>query len=130
VASAASRPLKLAPKLAAIRRIALSFPGTSELSHGGSWFNVGTKTFALYWAKDGRWIFKLPAHQQMMLFDARPETFSPMRAGRMVWSYVEVGHLDAAELKDLLAAAWRTVAPKKLQATYPGQPGTQPKQMR
>jgi hypothetical protein len=119
------------PKLAAIRKIALAFPGAQELhTNWGPWFNVGTKSFALYAVKEGRWIFKLPQHQQMMLFDARPETFSPMRAGRMVWSYVEVGDLDTAELKDLLTAGWRMVAPKKLQAIYPGQPGTQPKQMR
>ncbi len=122
----AGRPVKPV-KYAAIRKIALSFPGTQEIvAFGVPWFNIGTKSFALYDSRTGRWIFKLPQHQQMMLFDARPETFAPMRAGRMVWSYVEVGHLDAAELKDLLLAAWRTIASKKLQS---GQPSTRPKQI-
>jgi len=111
-----------APRLTQVRRIALSFPGTHEVpDHVWPWFNVGTKTFALYHTDRARWIFKLPHSQQMMLFDTRPETFEPMRAGKMVWSYVKVEDLDAAELRDLLTAAWRTVAPKTLQAQY-GQP--------
>jgi hypothetical protein len=52
-----------------------------------------------------------------------------MIAGKLRWSFVKVENLDAAELRDLLEAAWRVVAPKKLQAQY-GQPGTSPKQMR
>ena len=104
-----------APRLSAIRKIALGFPGASEVTfHAWPWFNVGSKTFALYHADKNRWIFKLPMAQQMMLFDARPETFEPMRSGRMVWSYVRVEDLDAQELRDLLKAAWTTVASKKI----------------
>ncbi len=105
-----------AARLAAIRKIALGFPGASEVTfHDWPWFNVGTKTFALYHARSGRWIFKLPKARQMMLFDTRPETFEPMRAGKLLWSYVRVEDLGAKELRDLLTAAWTTVAPKKLQ---------------
>ena len=104
-----------APRLAAIRRIALGLPGAREVTfHAWPWFNVGSKTFALYHADRKRWILKLPMAQQMMLFDARPGTFSPMRSGRMVWSFVRVEDLDAQELRDLLKAAWTTVAPKKI----------------
>jgi hypothetical protein len=42
---------------------------------------------------------------------------------------VWVEDLDATELRDLLTAAWRVVAPRKLQAQY-GQPSTSPKQIR
>jgi len=104
-----------APKLAQVRKIALGFPGTHEVpDHTWPWFNVGRKTFALYHADRKRWIFKLPMAQQMMLFDARPETFEPMTAGRMVWSYVRVEDLDSQELRDLLTSAWTTVAPKRI----------------
>jgi hypothetical protein len=104
------------PKYAKIKFIALGFPGAHEVVwRGWPWFNVGKKTFALFSENDRSWIFKLPHHQQMMLFDARPETFKPMTAGRMIWSYVRVEDLDLAELRDLLEAAWRMVAPKKLQ---------------
>jgi hypothetical protein len=116
-----------APKLAQIRKIAL---GAHEVpDHVWPWFNVGKKTFALYHAARNRWIFKLPMAQQMMLFDTRPETFEPMRAGKLLWSYVRVEDLDTKELRDLLTGAWRVVAPKKLQAQY-GQPSTSPKQIR
>jgi hypothetical protein len=107
-----------APKYATIKSIALGFPGAHEVVwRGWPWFNVGKKTFALYSENEKSWIFKLPHHQQMMLFDARAESFRPMIAGRMVWSYVRVENLDRTELRDLLEAAWRMVAPKKLQRT-------------
>ena len=80
------RSLKAAtpPKYAVLKKIALSLPGAEEVwFHGHPWFNIGSKSFALFW--QGRWIFKLPKPQQMMLFDARPDTFTPMRAGRMIW---------------------------------------------
>jgi hypothetical protein len=104
------------PKYASIKSIALGFPDAHEVVwRGWPWFNVGKKTFALYSDKDKSWIFKLPHHQQMMLFDARPETFRPMIAGRLIWSFVRVEDLDRAELRDLLEAAWRVVAPKRVQ---------------
>lgn len=116
------------PRLAAIRKIARGFPEAREIEDRmGLWFNVGKKSFALF--NGERWIFKLPMAQQMMLFDTRPGTFQPMQAGRLLWSFVRVEDLDAAELRDLLFAAWRVVAPKTLQAQY-GQPRTSPKQSR
>ena len=103
------------PKYAAIRRVALALPGAhEELTRHGRWFNVGTKTFALFWEKDARWIFKLPHHRQEILFEVRPETFTPMKAGRLVWSYVRVEDLDGKELKDLLTAAWSTVVKRSI----------------
>lgn len=103
------------PKYATIARLAKALPGVHETFFHGPWFKVGKKGFALYWQSTESWIFKLPHEQQMMLFDARPETFSPMQSGRILWSYVEVENLSTAELKDFLTSAWRTVAPKKLQ---------------
>ncbi len=107
------------PKYAAIRKIALGFPQAREVEwHGDPWFVVGKKSFALFGSAQGKWILKLPPAQQMMLFDARPQTFTPMRAGRMVWSYVDVARVDAAELKDLLTAAWKMVVTKKAAMAY------------
>jgi len=108
------------PKYALLRKIALSLPGTQEvIDRHGHWFNIGTKSFALHgWTPNGQWIFKLPMARQMMLFDTRPETFRPMRAGRLLWSFVAVENLSDAELRDLLVAAWRVVASRKLQAGH------------
>jgi hypothetical protein len=101
--------------LADIRRTALLLPGAVELdSHGGAWFNVGTKTFVLYWAKDGRWIFKLPKPRQELLFEARPDVFQPFRAGAIVWSYVAIEELTRAEVASLVTDAWTTIVPKKI----------------
>ncbi len=107
---------KTPPKYTAIKKIALSLPGASEqLCRGGVWFNIGKKTFVAFPEPGGRWIFKLPRDLEEMLFEVRPETFSPMIAGRLFWSYVAVENLNAAELRDFIARAWRTVATKTLQ---------------
>jgi hypothetical protein len=107
--------------LADIRRAALALPGAVELdSHGGSWFNVGKKTFVLYWAKDGRWIFKLPKPRQELLFEARPDVFQPFRAGAMVWSYVAIEELTRAEIASLVTDAWTTIVPKKAAKAHLG----------
>jgi hypothetical protein len=110
--------LKKPPKEAFIRRVALSLPGASEAFYKGPRFGVGKKAFVHGWVGETLWLFKLPHHQEMMLFDTRPRTFTPMRSGAMLWCYANVGHLDAEELRDLIVAAWRTVAPKKVQAQY------------
>ena len=114
--------IKRPPKYAAIKRLALSFPGADEQGHRhGPWFVVGKKVFALYWDKEERWILKLPSHQVMMLIEARPEIFSPMHSGSMLWIYVDVEKLDRAELRDYLTAAWRSVAPKKVASEFLGE---------
>lgn len=111
--------MKKPPKYAFIKRFALSLPGASEQRDRlGIWFNIGRKTFALYSEREQRWILKLPKPQLQMLLDARPETFSPMRAGLLFWGFVRVEDLSAAELRDYITAAWRTIAPKKLQKEY------------
>ena len=103
------------PKYAAVKRIALSLPGTSEIvDRHGHWFNIGKKTFALYGMNGQRWILRLPHHQILMLTETRPETFAPMRAGALFWLFVEVADLTSAELRDYVTAAWRYTAPKKL----------------
>jgi hypothetical protein len=113
--------MKKPPKYAAVKRLALSLPGAIEQGHRhGPWFCVGKKAFALYWDKEERWILKLPPHQVMMLIEARPDTFAPMRSGSMLWIYVDVADLSAAELRDYIKAAWRCVAPKKVVREYMG----------
>lgn len=107
--------------LADIRHAALALPGAVELeSHGGAWFNVGTKTFVLYWAKDQRWIFKLPKPRQELLFEARPDVFQPYRAGAMLWSYVAIEELTPAEVASLVTDAWTTIVPKKIARAHLG----------
>lgn len=106
------------PKYAAIRRIALGLPGASEEIYHGPWFKVGTKSFVNFWEPEGRWIFKLPKDLQEIYFEARGDTFQPMTHGALRWSYVAVENLGPAEIRRLVTAAWRMVAPKKLQREF------------
>ena len=111
--------MKKPPKYALIKRLALALPGAhEEQDRLGIWFNIGRKTFVLYSGSQKRWIFKLPHPQLHMLFDARSEIFAPMRSGALLWAFVRVEELSAAELRDYITAAWRTIAPKKLAREY------------
>jgi hypothetical protein len=105
------------PKYAFLKKVALALPGAREVidSHG-HWFNIGTKTFALYGGNSGRWILRLPKDQVAMLIEADPDVFAPMRNATMLWAYVDVTKLDAKALRGYMTAAWRYTAPKKLQA--------------
>ena len=105
------------PRYAFLKRVALGLPGTTEIVDGhGTWFNIGTKTFALHGGKSGKWILRLPKDQVMMLIETAPDVFSPMRAGALLWAYVDVRKLDAKALRAYVTAAWRHTAPRKLQA--------------
>jgi hypothetical protein len=98
-----------------LRRLALSLPEAYEQDHfGGPSFRVAKKIFASCDAGKNRATLKLDRDQQMMLFDARPDTFSPAVWGALVWTYVELGRIEDGELEYLLTRAWRKVAPKSL----------------
>ena len=98
-----------------LRRIALSLPEAYEQDHfGGPSFRVAKKIFASCSPEGKRATLKLDRDQQMILFDLRPETFSPAVWGALVWTYVELDRIDDDELADLLKRAWRQVAPKAL----------------
>jgi hypothetical protein len=102
------------PKYDFLRRVALALPGAAEVIDGhGYWFNIGRKTFALYGGR--QWILRLPKDQVMMLIEADPDVFSPMRTATMLWAYVDVTRLDAKPLRGYMTAAWRYTAPRKLQ---------------
>lgn len=100
-----------------LRRVALGLPGAQELTYRGQpWFNVGKKSFALSWGR--RTIMKLDKVHQVFLFEVRPETFEKFPMGPAYWSYVELAHLDDAELGDLVREAWSQVVPKKVSRPY------------
>ena len=97
-----------------LRRLSLALPGAHEVVYKGEpWFNVGRKTFALHTA-GGRAIMKLDRGHQELLFEVRPQTFQKCKVATVYWSYVELAHLDAAELADLVREAWANVVPKKV----------------
>ena len=96
-----------------LRRLALALPGAHEVTYKGDpWFNVGKKTFALHLR--GRTVLKLNRGHQELLFEVRPETFQKCPVATGYWSYVELEHLDDAELADLVREAWSSIVPKKI----------------
>ena len=77
---------------------------------------MGKKTFAL--VLDGRVVLKLDKGHQELLFEIRPETFRKFPVATVYWSWVEIGHLDDAELADLVREAWAQIVPKKVSRPY------------
>ena len=107
---------------AQLRRMALALPEVAEKSHFGSAdFRVRNKIFAGLPAEKRGYV-KLAPEAQAMLLDARPNAFSPAVGawGRLGWTYVELPQVEVGELRELLAEAFRLVAPKRLLADPAG----------
>jgi hypothetical protein len=69
---------------------------------------------------------KLEKHHQELLFEARPDVFSPMTAGALRWSWVEIEALDAGEIADLVREAWTQIVPKKVSRPFLLSPAVKP----
>lgn len=116
----------MAALLQSLRNICGSFPEVSERpSHGApTWFVRGKTSFAMAWL-DGHhdidyphlWIAAAPGVQEVLL-SSRPDTFfRPLYVGHRGWLGVRLDTgPDWDELADLLADAYRQVAPKRLAA--------------
>lgn len=112
--------------LQGLRAICAAFPEVSERpSHGApTWFVRGRKSFATAWL-DGHhdhtfphlWCAAPPGVQEALV-SSRPQTFfRPPYVGGRGWLGIRLdGELDADELADLLADAYRCVAPRGLAA--------------
>lgn len=98
-----------------LRRIALGLPGAYEQDHfGGPSWRVARKIFVTASPQKNRATLKLDRDRQLILFEVRPDTFSPAVWGALTWTYVELGRIEDDELAELVESAWRGVAPKKL----------------
>ena len=96
-----------------IRAAALALPGAREVDwHGDPFFQVGSKSFVH--GSNGRCFMKLDKAHQELLFEARPEVFTPMIVGPMRWSRVAIEALDAEEAAELVREAWTQIVPKKV----------------
>jgi hypothetical protein len=89
-----------------IRAAALKLPGACESEMlGKPALKVGRKGFVHTWGR--RVMMKLERNHQELLFEARPDVFSPMVGGGMRWSWVEIAALDADEIAELCARPGR-----------------------
>jgi hypothetical protein len=100
---------------AAFRAAALAMPEAIEVPHFESpSFRVNGKIFAQINPGKQRGILKLPKPRQTLLFEVRPEAFSPCVWGKLVWADVDLDRIEPGELPSLMADAWGGVAPKGL----------------
>ncbi|MGH6870374.1 MAG: MmcQ/YjbR family DNA-binding protein [Rhizomicrobium sp.] len=107
---------------AQLRKYALALPGATEVMFRGEpWLVVGRKTFALRSQKT-KAILKLDREHQTMLFEVRPEMFTPCPVGTGgVWSTVDIAQLAPKEVKALVTEAWTQVVPKKVSRAFRGE---------
>lgn len=106
---------------AQFRKLALALPEVEEKSHFGKPdFRVRNKIFSGLSADGVRANLKIVSKVQSVLVRSRPETFSfaPGAWGRSGWTYVELAQAERKELRELLLAAWRLIAPKSLVREY------------
>jgi hypothetical protein len=117
--------------LPALRKLCLAFPEASErLSHGApAWFVRGKKTFVTFanHHHDSRLAFwcAAPDGAQEILVASRPDRiFRPPYVGHRGWLgvYLDVP-VDWDEIAELIADAYRTVAPKRLLAAVDNEAG-------
>ena len=100
------------------RRLALSFPETSESAHmGHPDFRVGGKIFATLSHPDEDWaMVKLTPEQQEELVRTEPAVFAPVKGGwgRQGATQVRLKAATETAIAPAVAAAWRNRAPKRL----------------
>ena len=102
------------------RRIALSFPQTTESSHmNHPDFRVAGKIFATLKYPDEGWgMVKLNPDQQHWFVKELPEAFIPVKGGwgRRGATSVKLSAAKKPDVRRALEAAWRNTAPKRLAA--------------
>lgn len=103
--------------LNSIRKIALSFPETTEEPHFEKIsFRVKKKIFATYNEKNKIVVLKLSNIDQDVFSKAGKTTIYPMpnKWGKQGWTAVELSGIDKAIFIDALTTAYCEVAPGKL----------------
>ncbi|QNI35666.1 MmcQ/YjbR family DNA-binding protein [Edaphobacter albus] len=111
-------------QLRRVRRICSLLPATTEkLSHGEPTFFAAKKVFTMFannHHNDGHiavWIPAVPGEQQLLIRSSPKKYFKPPYVGVRGWIGVELGEVSDEELSARIFAAWRLIAPIKLQQT-------------
>lgn len=102
-------------------------PEAAQASHfGKADFRVRNKIFATLDGAAERGSLKVRSEIQGLLVSARPHVFVPAAGawGNSGWTYVMLEHVELDELRELVADAWRLIAPARLAARHAeGSPG-------
>jgi hypothetical protein len=107
-------------RVATLRAFALSLPEAQERE---TWetatFRVGDRIFMMFSEHERHAWIKATFDEQQALVAMNPEAFFvPPYVGPKGWVGAVVSKADADELRELVIAAWRLTAPKRLVATF------------
>lgn len=107
-------------KLAAVRKIALSFPGVEEvISYGTPGFKVKGRFMARLWEDNEVLVVKCGDDERDFRMKAKPKTFFITGHYRGYPTVlIRLKTVARTELQEVLEQAWRLNAPKKLIAQY------------
>ncbi len=103
--------------LTTLRKVALSFPETSEQPHfEKTSFRVGKKIFASYDAKNNQACIKLSLKDQdvFSLYDKSVIFPVPNKWGKQGWTLIDLKKVRANVFTDAITQAYCDVAPEKL----------------
>jgi hypothetical protein len=101
-----------------VRRIALSLPGAEEKSHiGRPDFRINNRIFATLRRSQSCAVVKLSVADQSALVAMNPETFAVNSWSHPGWTNISMKHITRREFRNVVHAAWRNVAPRKLIAS-------------
>ena len=107
-------------KMAAFIKLAESLPEAQlRIGDYGRSLRVRGKPFGYLSDDDSSAVLKTSLEEQSALVAGDPETFSlEWASAQHSWIRVQLARADRAELKELLDAAWRLTAPKRLAAAH------------
>jgi hypothetical protein len=103
-------------RAAEFRALALALPESAVADHMGvPSFRVAGKIFAQLSADGATGLVKLALPEQAARVAAEPQRYwVPQHWSQFGWTHVLLADLAAPDMRDLLTASWRLVAPKKL----------------
>lgn len=117
---------------AQVRKYALAMRGAEEKSHFAQPdFRVDGKIFCTIQPKHARSGLKLDPEQLRSLVHMDPEAFQGAKGfEKSGWTLVTWAKVTPAQMKALIADAWRQVAPKRVQAPPTPKPAPKTKAKR
>jgi hypothetical protein len=103
-----------------LRALALALPGVEEReTWGHPTFRVRDKLFVGMAADGSTSTVRATRDEQAALVSSRPDVFAVADyVGRYGWVQVQLAHIDADEMEELVVEAWRRTAPKRAVAVF------------
>lgn len=102
-----------------VRALALQLPRTTEgIVRDRVRFRIGRIVYLAFSADESKMGFAFPKEERAALVASAPHRFMLPRPSelRYNWVVVELGEIDAVEMRELVLDAWRMVVPKGVAA--------------